>query len=59
MKKKCTIREAKNKGADQLRGTAPLFSHMSIVGFLTRWLKYLRSFPKSQLLNNTVYPNDD
>ena len=34
---------SENKGADQLRsyGSAPLFSHMQIVGFLMTQLKFL------------------
>ena len=32
---------SENKGADQLRSSAPLFSPMQIVGFPMRWFKCL------------------
>ena len=45
---------SENKGADQLRrlprsGSASLFSHMQIVGFLMRWLKFKCNYSTIQI----------
>ena len=38
-KRNCTIRVAKTKVLISFTVTAPLFSHMQIVGFLVQWLE--------------------